>query len=57
MTRAIAATERGDFHRMLGGFLEVETERKGREAFLHFRLRDVMGQPTYTHTFTRDVKG
>jgi len=45
------------FHRMLGGFLEVETERKGREAFLHFRLRDVMGKPTYTHTFTRSVKG
>jgi len=57
VTRAIAATERGDFHRMLGGFLEVETERKGREAFLHFRLRDVMGKPTYTHTFTRSVKG
>ena len=41
------------FHRMLGGFLEVETERKGREAFLHFRLRDVMGAQTYAHTFTR----
>ncbi|MFN3322568.1 MAG: alkaline phosphatase D family protein [Bryobacteraceae bacterium] len=44
------------FHRMLGGFLEVETERRGRESHLHFRLRDVMGKPTYTHTFSRSVK-
>ena len=45
------------FHRVKGGFLEVETERKGKEALLHFRLRDVMGAQTYAHTFSRAVKG
>lgn len=44
------------FHRVKGGFLEVETERRGRESFLNFRLRDVMGGQTYAHTFTRPVK-
>lgn len=44
------------FHRMLGGFLEVETRREGRESFLDFRLRDVMGKQTYAHTFTRLIK-
>lgn len=43
------------FHRVKGGFLEVETDRRGKEAFLHFRLRDVMGAVTYSHTFTRSV--
>ncbi|MEP7363075.1 MAG: alkaline phosphatase D family protein [Acidobacteriota bacterium] len=45
------------FHRVKGGFLEVETERKGKESFLHFRLRDVVGAQTYAYTFTRAVKG
>ncbi|MBL8228275.1 MAG: alkaline phosphatase D family protein [Bryobacterales bacterium] len=44
------------FHRVKGGFLEVETERRANESFLHFRLRDVMGAVTYSHSFSRLVK-
>jgi alkaline phosphatase D len=41
------------FHRMLGGFLQVETARKGSEATIQFRLRDVYGKVVYEHQRSR----
>jgi alkaline phosphatase D len=43
------------FHRVKGGFLQVATERRGRESHAHFRLRDVMAKVVYEHTFSRKV--
>jgi alkaline phosphatase D len=41
------------FHRVLGGFLHVETGRKGNEAWIRFRLRDVYGKVVYEYQRSR----
>jgi alkaline phosphatase D len=43
------------FHRMQGGFLQVETERAGGESRIHFRLRDVYGKVVYEFSKSRRV--
>jgi alkaline phosphatase D len=43
------------FHRVGGGFLEVETAREGRESRVVFRLRDVSGAVTYEFARSRRV--
>jgi len=41
------------FHRVRGGFLQVETERRGGESVIHFRHRDVLGNVVYEHSQAR----
>jgi alkaline phosphatase D len=43
------------FHRMQGGFLQVNTERSGGESRIHFRLRDVYGKVVYEFSKSRRV--
>jgi alkaline phosphatase D len=43
------------FHLVKGGFLQVETSRKGSESTIHFRLRDVYGKPVYEYDRSRRV--
>jgi alkaline phosphatase D len=43
------------FHRMLGGFLQVETTRSRGESHIHFRHRDVHGKVVYEFTKSRRV--
>ncbi|MBM3726782.1 MAG: alkaline phosphatase [Acidobacteria bacterium] len=40
------------FHRVMGGFLQVETERRGGEKAIHCRLRDVAGAVVYEFSRT-----
>src|SRR5262249_46743098 len=41
------------FHRVKGGFLQVATERSGKESRVHFRLHDVHGQVVYEFSRSR----
>ena len=43
------------FHRVQGGFLQVETARSGGESHIHFRLRDVYGKVVYEFSKSRRV--
>ena len=43
------------FHRVMGGFLQVETARKGRASTIQFRLRDVYGRTVYEHARERGI--
>ena len=43
------------FHRVKGGFLQVETACSGRESQIHFRLRDVYGQVVHEFSKSRRV--
>jgi len=43
------------FHRVQGGFLEVETARDGRQSRIHFRLRDVRGGVGYEFSAERAI--
>jgi len=41
------------FHRVQGGFLQVETARSSGESQIHFRLRDVYGKVVYEFSRSR----
>ena len=41
------------FHRIQGGFLQVETARSRGESHIHFRLRDVYGKVVYEFSKSR----